>query len=67
MMTFIAKYDLPTTRCEVMKTAIFPHDHYEKELGEDGKLNLIYCSNPLFKSYFGLQSIRYFFSFLLYR
>lgn len=44
MMTFISKYNLPTTKCEVMKTAIFPHEQYEKP--KDDKLNLIYCSTP---------------------
>ena len=44
MMTFISRYGLPTTKCEVMKTAIFPHDHYDKP--KEDKLNLIYCSTP---------------------
>tara|TARA_B100000959_G_C14991653_1_gene628188 strand:- start:3310 stop:4320 length:1011 start_codon:yes stop_codon:yes gene_type:complete len=42
--TFLEKYDLPMERCEVMKTAIFPHEHNEKP--KDGNLNLIYASTP---------------------
>ena len=44
MMTFVSAYNVPTEKCEVMKTAIFPHDHYEKP--KNTKFNLMYCSTP---------------------
>ena len=44
MHKFLEIYDLPMDRCEVQKTAIFPHEYYDKPKGD--KINLIYASTP---------------------